>query len=290
METNLEKLLAIHGEDGTQTKQIMDLIASRVYKNPRAYGIKTEDDIGEIFSRFWQRIENMINRYEENGSSFDAYLVTTLRFISLTLYRERVLEKQAEKTYISDSGELSAAESSARYSYRIRHRPAQRTVSSIQPLGSGRKNGISAALSQHLSILCVKCAIEISDEDVEKFAQKMGVDPLDLLNKVQLVRISSERRIQRRNNREQLRNYLWFKILLSKRKLLSEYDAEKRKISKRHIANLCARYKVVVGDLKRMKLTICNKDLATLFNVSKTRVDSGQFRLRKQFEVQDRDS
>lgn len=290
METTLEKLIAIHRRDGTQTKRIMDLIAATVYKNPRAYGIRTEDDIGEMFSRFWNRIESMVMRYQENGASFEAYLVTTLRFIALTLYRERLLERQEEKTYISDSGELSAAESASRYSYRIRHRPTHIPRTGIQAFSSGKNSRISAALSQHLSILCVKCAIIISDDEVEKLAGKMCVDPLELLRKVQLVRSNSERKIQRRENREQLRNFLWFKILFHKRKLFVEYDEEKKRRLKQQIANLTIRYTAVVAGLKQMKMTVCNKDLADVFNVSKARVDSGQFRLRKQFEVPDGDS
>jgi len=291
METNLEKLLAKQCKNGEEIKRIMDLIATKVYENPRMYGIRTEDDIGEMFSRFWNRIENMVKRYQENGSSFEAYLVTTLRFISLTLYRERVLDRQAEKTYINDTGELSAAESATRYSYGLRHRPSQRiSPRSAVSMVSGRKNKISAAMSQHLSILCVKCAIIISDDEVVTIAGKMGVDPQELLRKVRLVRIKSERRIQRREYREQLRNFLWFKILLSKRSLATEYNPEKRKNLNLQIANLTVRYRTASINVKQMKMTVCNKELAEVFNVSKTRVDSGQFRLRKQFEEHEGDS
>ncbi len=290
METDLEKLLAVYRKDGTHIKEIMNLIATRVYENPKAFGIRCEDDIGEMFSRFWVRIEKLINRYEENGSSFEAYLVTTLRFISLTLYRERVVATQSEITYINDSGELSAAESASRYSCLTRHRPSSKTSSIKIPRLPGKKTGLSPALSQHLSILCVKCAILVSDDDVIAIAMKIGVNPQDLLDKVRMARGNAERRIRRREYREELRNSIWFKMLLKKRKLATEYDCEKRNDLKIQIANLALRYKTTIADLGHMKLTISNKELATLFNVTKTRVDSGQFRLRNQFSVQDEES
>ena len=285
MSSDLNSLYTSHRGSGLDSQTFIKEVAGAVYGQPRRYGFKDEDEVGEAFALYWQRIIGVIERYEDQGSSFEAYLATTLRFIALSMRRQAARQKEVLQV-------LNAADRERCLSWPapelVAKTTAAATVRSAMAAGcpAGQRRPIGRprdqrVFCQRVLFLCVKTALQIADDEVLRIADRLGHDPLDLLGKVQQVRQQASRVQARRESRQQARNSSWVFIQLYHRQLARETDAYKRQHIQDRLVHFLHSRDLASRDLARLRLNVANTKIARLFGVSKATVDSGLERLRR---------
>lgn len=265
------------GEHEVKT-DILERLARDVYDNPRAFGLKTDDEVGEVMARYWPRITNLVDRYEDMGRGFDAYISSSLRYMGMSVRRKNQADKDRMDVLIDDgiyeAGELIAS-------------PLMVPV--LNPSRTGttvpwRDNNslASEAFRRRLTFVCVKCAHLLSDAEAEAIALRTGMDSTVLLRLLMHARSSGYGIRPRSASRSRGRNLSWLDMMATSRRLERETDNLKRTLLEERILRDRRRYRSTVRRLRRSAPLISNCNVANLMGVSKGTVDSGVGRVMRQ--------
>ena len=178
-----------------QRKRYMVGVAEAVYERPRHFGFRNNDEVGEAFCHYWNRIETLPEHYLDTGASFEAYLTSSLRYIALSIRRTiaKEFDKQAvcfEEQY-RDYASSHTSSSWSRYEYReswcLRETglyPKKRMM-----LPDDADDSIYAkAFRIRLIYLCIKCAHLLNDTRLLELSKLAGVDTVTMMHWIQIAR------------------------------------------------------------------------------------------------------
>ena len=266
------------GEDGLG-ERILDRIARDVYGCPRLYGFRTEDEVGEVFERYWPRIAALVDRYEDVGSNFEAYLVATLRYMALSVRRKHAWNSDREAVFIEESkaeNDRSITESPSR-----KRLPRARLERAGIPAATDI--GVCAvAFRRRILFLCVKCANMLDDDEASIIARNVGMDEkyvLETMHRARAIGLGQRRRsVSRRRGRDAA----WLRCETACRRLSRETDLPVRQSLERSIERDRGLYRRAVALIARSKPSISNKAVAELLDVPKGTVDCGVGRILRQ--------
>ena len=266
------------GEDGLG-ERILDRIARDVYGSPRLYGFRTEDEVGEVFERYWPRIAGLVDRYEDVGSNFEAYLVSTLRYMALSVRRKQAWNFDREAVFVEESkAEIDRSNAASPSRKRM---PRARLERVGFPHASD--TGVCAvAFRRRILFLCLKCANMLDDEDVSAIARKVGLDENYVLDTVQKARAIGLGKKRRNVSRRRGRDAAWLRCETACRRLSRETDLPIRQSLERSIERDRGLYKRAVALMARSKPSISNKAVAELLDIPKGTVDCGVGRILRQ--------
>jgi hypothetical protein len=285
-ETQLNDLVAAYRSSGKGRDLIMEKVAALVYDRHRRFGFDDEDDAANALAKYHKRIGRFVDRFEDRGLPFDAYLATNLRFLARTVRRDRrrVFEREsvcerasfadeesrgAEAPELSDEGEglrIAAGRRPRARGGRIPRCPAE-----------------EAAYSSRLVFLAVKCAWEIDEEGIARVAASAGVGRDWLAAAVEQARralVSEACRVERLAER---RNGSWTRLRLLEARLADETDHYRRArlaSAKEREEGRYARAKAELGSLRTI---VPNSVVARVLGIPKGTVDSGLYYLRKHY-------
>jgi len=299
-ETTLNALVLAYRASGEGRDLIMEKVAALVYDAHDKYGFDDEDDAANALLKFRGRIVRLIDRFEDRGHSFDAYLATSLRYLARTARRERrraseremVCERAAFPEIERIDADFTATESfEALRSTREIQLPecgkAVRRATKRRPRARGglmpRCSAEAAAYSNRLVFLAVKCAWEIDDEGVSRAAGAAGVSREWLAAAVEQGRrsLASERsRIERLVER---RNASWTRLRLLEVRMADEADRYRKAKFSLAIDRELLRFARVKEELGTLRTIVPNSIVARILGIPKGTVDSGLYYLRKRF-------
>lgn len=298
-ETTLTDLVLAYRRGGEGKDQIMDRVASLVYGSYARYGFDDDDAAAEALMRYRSRIARLIDRFEDRGQSFDAYLASCLRYLAKTVRRERrrkadreeVCERAAAPGYCDPGGSFPAEDLRMEdWGTELKAEPIVAPGGRNAPLGRRpRARGgalpppLKALPSSRLVYLALKCAWEIDEEGIRRVAQATGMDPAWLGAAVEQARrslVSEGERYQRLIER---RNSSWCRQRLLEARLAQESDPLR---SRRHELSLereKGRFARAQAELAQLRIIVPNSVVARIVGVPKGTVDSGLYYLRRRF-------
>ena len=207
-------------------EEVFEAIATEIYTSPLRFGFDSEDDAADALCRYRRRIRNLADRYEDRGAPFEAYLVTSLRFLARTMRRER--RRDREREYVCEVNEGWNAELNT-------EEPPWAQPGCLDlprpPPAPGRSVPTRlelAAFRNRLVFLYLKCAWDADDEKTRLIAAAALV-PEDWLaaalaqslRALETERVRYERLASRRDR-------TWSRICILEGKLRSEVDADRK--------------------------------------------------------------
>ncbi len=270
MNGELEALVAKRGGP-RETTRIMECIAKAVYAQPRQYGFKDEDEVGEAFCAYWPRICGLVERYADRGSSFSAYLTSSLRYLALSLRRDRAKLFYKESAFIADS---PAAE------------PGDELEQDSSFMPSPLKSGITGtrklcAYRERVRYLCVKCAASFSEAELAVMAKSLDGDGASFMHAYERLRICLQEREAYQDAKRSSRNAAWLRMGANQLRLRGEYDPERRRYLQERIERDRHIYTRAIYALSRVRRQGSNLFVAKLLGVPKGTVDAGLYKLMR---------
>lgn len=268
------------GEQGLD-RRILELIATDVYKRPRVYGLKSEDEVGEVFVRYWTRIGNLADRYEDTGYRFESFAISSLRYMALSLKRQRVCRYDRDGAIIDDEA-FEAWEDLRRCG---RSDPYDALSAGSGPEFPAKDDFgiVAAAFRRRIVFLCVKCAHLLDDGQVSAIAEAMGFDLAELLGLLERARnvypVTNPRIASRRRGR----NVAWIRMGAAERRLARETDEDARRYLSAAVDRERGLYLRAARRIACTKRLIPNKAVAELLGIPKGTVDCGVGRLLRTY-------
>jgi hypothetical protein len=280
-ETDLNELVSAYRTNGEGRELIMEKVAALVYGAHRRYGFDDEDDAANALLKFHGRIARLVDRFEDRGLPFDAYLATSLRFLAKTARRER--RRGAEREGVCERAAfVDAAEDASAVA-----EGTARAVAGRRPRARGgvipRCQAEAAAYSSRLVFLAIKCAWEIDEEGVSRVAASAGVDGEWLAAAVEQARRSMASERSRVEALTERRNASWTRLRLLELRLAEETDPYKRAKLLSAKGREERRFANVREELGSLRTIVPNSVVARILGVPKGTVDSGLYYLRKRF-------
>jgi len=258
---------------------ILERIAKDLYRRPRLYGFRSEDDVGEVFERYWTRLSGLVDRYEDIGCGFESFLISTIRYMALSIRRQKARSHDKEG-FLDDE---------ARFECRSRQEargPAfvDKARARVSAFPSRDDRGVVAtAFRRRMLFLCVKCANVIDDTQAGAIAAAIGLDEGRLLSALALARDSGLGIRRRSASRRRGRDAAWLRMGASSRRLTREVDADTRRYLSEAIDRDRGLYERAVLHISRSSRMVSNKAVAELLGIPKGTVDCGVGRILRRY-------
>ncbi len=298
MKNELHNLVLEYRSSGKGRELILERVAALVYNSHAKYGFDDEDDAANALLRFRGRIDKLVDRFEDRGLPFDAYLASCLRYLARTVRRDRrrVAERATlcERAAYRDPARIDAAsggDGSPDFSEaRAEARPypsetAAGTPSRRRPRARGgivpRCQAEAAALSSRIVFLAIKCAWEMDEEGVERAAESAGVSREWLAAAVEQARRSLEPERARVDCLVERRNASWTRLRLLEARASFETDSYRKERLALAMERERRRSDKVKAELATLRTVVPNSVVARILGVPKGTVDSGLYYLRK---------
>lgn len=280
--SNLHELV-LEYRSGRRTKAaIMERVAETVYREPGRFGFDDEDAAADAMLKYRPRIDRLIDRYEDRGVAFDAYLGSCLRFLAKTVRRER--RRNAEREQVCERSERGDREGPGAWS--------QETPGFAETAGEGEaeKRGLrlegasTTATASRLVFLFLKCVWDADDEDLGRVAAVAKVDPSWLASAATQARRSLESERCRFERMRARRNTAWCRIGFLEARIEEEPDCPRRRSLEQKLARERTRFERARAEIRSFKPTVPNSIVARILGIPKGTVDSGLYYLRRRLE------
>jgi hypothetical protein len=278
----IEKLMEQKGKgDVSLGKAILDAIARDVYERPGIYGLRSSADVGELFDCYWLRIVALVDRYEDMGASFQTYLVSSIRYMALSIRRKKAKQADREAVYLADvHGEY---ETSGENSSSI-HMPPDRKLGIGKQIPKKDDSRPSAvAFRQRVIFLCLKCANSIDDDAAASIALRVGLDEKSLVELLKQARFHGLGIRKRTESRRRGRDAAWLRIGVNKRRLSRETDVIRRRYLQDSIDRDAGRLERGIHLISRSAPIVSNRAVAEFLGIPKGTVDCGVSRILRQY-------
>jgi hypothetical protein len=284
--------LALAARDGKSEhlEEYMAGVAEVVYHRPGHFGFRSNDEVGEAFCHYWSRIEMLPDNYLNAGSSFEAYLASSLRYIALSIRRSWAKDFDKESVCFEDR--YRAHECGYSYnpemtqdcgvSWPVREKAEYNPLGITVPDKSD-SSIFAKALRIRLIYLCIKCATLLEDSRIFEIAKMTGVDPYLMMYWIQAARLGMSKRSIRTIARRQGRDSAWVRLNINRKRLSREVDPYRRQLLKSRIDKDRGVHIRACQVIHHSRSMLPNKQVAEIPGVSKGTVDSGVSRILKKF-------
>jgi hypothetical protein len=300
-QATLNELVIAYRSSGEGRDLILEKVAALVYDRHRQYGFDDEDDAANALLRFKERIGRLVDRFEDRGLPFDAYLAANLRYLAKTARRERrrayERESVCERAVFGDlhtpgqeAWDLEAALPVDQPGPGVappQPAPGRGAAARRRPRARGglipRCPAEAAAYSSRLVFLAIKCAWEIGEETISQVAASAGVGREWLGAAIEQARRSMESERARVDYLGQRRNASWTRLRLLEARLAEETEPYRRSLLEASLHREADRYAKVREEFSVLRTIVPNSLVARILGVPKGTVDSGLYYLRKRY-------
>lgn len=298
MNTITEKVLtyqdAREGLDGL-VQQVTEL----VYRYPVGRVGLSEEDSAEFLLNFYPRISGLIERYREQGATFESYLAATLRWQLRTFAATRAGERVRTVTAAGrdtareivghdalttppDPVERPASpgqRAPAPATRRPAHRPSSLELAPRGPEGTR----LSPGEAQRLLCLALKSRGAFAAGTLESLATMVGCEPTWLEERYHELRLFTE---QIRAKRERLRirrDRAWFRLRCLETRILEAVPPERPALREQR-ARWHHRYERARSLLERTPSGPTHAQIADVLGLKKGTVDSSIYKVRQELQ------
>ncbi len=294
-DTRLHELVLSYHSSGKGREEILERVAGLVYSAHRKFGFDDEDDAANALLKYRGRIAGLVDRFEDRGIPFDAYLASSLRFLAKTVRRERRQLRDRELVCegaafagLGDGESFEPPEGSA-----CPEEPVPASARGIGPERGRRpraRGGLlrcgaleKAAYSSRLVYLAIKCAWEMDEESVARVADSAGVGREWLSAAVEQARRSLVAERSRVEALVERRNSSWCRQRLLEARAAEETDRYRLERLRAALERERSRWARAKEELACLRTVVPNSVVARILGVPKGTVDSGLYYLRKRY-------
>ncbi|GHT96644.1 hypothetical protein FACS1894141_7030 [Spirochaetia bacterium] len=223
----------------------------------------SKEDCTEFLCWLYPRISRSIDKYQNTGSTFDAYIGSLIRW-SAKEYRSRLVDHRIiERTCWKE-------------------RAAEQMVCSEEPAYLDAVPKYKPVTNpKQILILLLKSYYFLSDEFIARAAPAIGVDP-DEINRL-IERLREMRQAQEadiRNLRERDYSQYYRCLAYEKRYLSSPEDSAHKERMRQYMETGRKRLAHMRRRLKHMKTDASNSQIAELLGVPKGTIDASLYRVK----------
>ncbi|MDR1929009.1 MAG: hypothetical protein LBQ44_00120 [Treponema sp.] len=232
------------------------------YKLDRLSG----DSCDDFISWLYPRLSTAIDRYEDRGSSFDAYIGALVR-LSIKEYNQRQKDHRIiERTWWNARAEEIMACEEEEPDY-------------FEP----RKIFGSVSNPRQVLVLLLKSYYYLSEDFLERIAPAVGIAKEELVRMVEELRKTRLRREDAVNSlRERIHCQFYRCLAFEKRMLAADPSSAHRLRMEKSLELAKKRLAAMRKRLSTMRLEASNRQVAELLNVSKGTVDSNLHAVKHQ--------
>ncbi|MBN2655904.1 MAG: hypothetical protein JXR86_02515 [Spirochaetales bacterium] len=266
MESITEAVLR-YQDTGEGYDSLVERISLIIYNYPDRIASLSEEDKCDFYLSFFTRIKGLINNFSYQGRAFEALLIQTLKWHSISYLARQKKEKHLFAMEIREE--------------EIRLKDFLRTESGDRGTGRMEIKLKNDASRKRLLFLVLMDTQNISDSEMERFSVISGYDLNWLLEKKDRINCMLHERSGRLSDlREKRNNYFskmqYFQILLSE-----EINPDKIRILKGKISSLKKRLEDTRKEIAKVPVRPTHSEIAELLGIPKGTVDSGLHYFRK---------
>ena len=258
---------------GEGLRDALTEVAEALCKNPRAHGLREEEDVNELFARYPGRMETILKKYSESHGNFNAYLRATVRFLALTLKRDRA--RAYDRQMVFDEDAMFCTETAEELEY------TQDMPKSPLPEAAGNGRFRRRSLHSRFVFLSLKCAWTVDDEALARAAIALGMDSEDLTQRIAEARTRTCVLKDRWETRKAARDASWVRLKILERRFLRAEDPYARAIYRERMDHERERFRKRLAESRRSRTVISNKAVAEVLGVPKGTVDAGLFHVAR---------
>lgn len=273
----LEKLLYIHRHIGGMHHRIIEVLARDIYQNPRHYGFRQIDEIGDAFSLYWFRILAMIDRYRPAGKSFAIYAQKTFRCFANTIRREQAKEWDKKMAFLDNS---------VYYSETCENEPEYNLMRNCRSREILSQRSSSKAYRRRLEYLVLKCSPILEAREAVDMAESLATVLPDIEAKMSVAGRQSIVGLRRFYSYRRSRNLTWMRLKVLERRISRSTDSYEKSCLNARAASCREAYLRYIANINSIRKSLSNRQVGEILGVPKSTIDSGMSRLYKQFDVE----
>ena len=277
---------------GAGRRELLNRIGAYVYRFPLWQGRPVDDDdCGDFYLYCRPRLQDLIDRFQDQGRPFEAYLKSVLTWQLRSYYRAKGRRDAAWRLagtppfWDPDAAELS----SGAVDVRARRAPAAAaptaapatlpaTLAAAQATTAAAGN---PAVRRRLLFAVLKNCLRMRDTHVPAWAGLCGRDDLQaLIGVARRASGASQRRWTRISQRS---NHAFAMARLIEGQLRDETDADRRRLLEQRLQRARRTATNARAELGAVRLGPSNRQIAQLLGIPKGTVDTGLFWLKHRF-------
>jgi RNA polymerase sigma factor (sigma-70 family) len=257
-----------------------------IYEFPARRRGFSEDDCGEFLLFFRPKLIRLVERFRYVGSSFDAYLCTTLKF-QIKSYAS-AKSRAREEREVCELPDLWYADRTLPHASEPQEElptaaELEREARSMLARLSSSRSG-QARTGRRLIIYAVKMALSLTRADIRLVAKAAGVSCEWLLS----VCDEARQRVAARRARQSVivgrRNQAYVSLNMAQQKMFLAVDDGERSRIQHRLETAQARLRKAEAKVRKLPSSLTHAEIADLLAVPKGTVDSSIHYLRQSVE------
>lgn len=254
----------------------IDAVAKGIFTEPWRFGFIDADGAADALIVHRQRIASLLDHYEEAGSSFDAYVATSIRFIAKS--RRRFARRRHEREYVS---ERAISFSTAPEGEWVETPTPEYTAEACSRPAHSDTRRHRRAKDSRLLFLFLKCAWEAGDHEIAEVARRTGSPPEELSESLRQARAYLEKERMRYERLSLRRDRAWARLRIVEARSSDILDAGHREAYEPLVEGARTEHERALAALARFKPLVPNSVIARILGVPKGSVDSGLHFLKR---------
>jgi len=264
---------------GAGQRELLDRIGAYVYRFPLWQGRPVDDDdCGEFYLYCRPRLQELIDRFQDQGRPFEAYLKSALTWQLRSYYRSKGRRDAAWRLATTppfwdpDAAALSSGAPGVRANRAPAAPPAEQAVAAADGNPAVRRRVLFAVL---------KNCLRMHDTHVPAWAGLCGrADLQALIGRARRASADSQRRWRRLHERS---NHAFAKARMIEGQLRDETDADRQQLLEQRLRRARRTAANARAELRAVRLGPSNRQIAELLGIPKGTVDTGLFWLKHRF-------
>lgn len=273
---------------GMGRRELFDRVGAYAYRFPLWNGRQNdEDDCGDFYLFCRPRLQEAVDRFQDQGRPFEAYLQSVLTWQLASYYRSKDRHEAAWRLagtpalWDAEAAALAAGtpeQGTPEQGAPEQGAPEQGAPTAAPDAPSGLDHG---ATRRRVLFAVLKNCHRLPDTQVSAWAGLCDRSDLPaLIGRARQASASSQRRWRRLRERS---NRAFATARLIEGQLLAEPDAERRQVLKRRLRRVRGTATNARAELRVVRLGPSNRQIAQLLGIPKGTVDTGLFWLKRRF-------
>ncbi|MFP4376888.1 MAG: hypothetical protein ACLFP4_07570 [Spirochaetales bacterium] len=288
-----------------------DELMHYVYRFPTRQPGFREEDCAAFLLSFYPRIRTLMRKYRPIGSSFEAYLKSTLRWqlrsyaarkhsakIRLAVEASEELAREVHdlptdfvaarpqlqsRPHVAGSRGVTAPDPRDRY-VDVRNPPSREPSIQLSPRLPPSRGGLTPGEAQRVLFMALKATDKLDEASCRTLAHSLGCDPDWVVGVWLTLRKRCDENLQRRAVARATRDGAWFKIRCLQTKLAETLEPEERELFSKQLREWKQRFATARRKVTAIPSSPTHKEIADCLGVPKGTVDSSVFKIRKELD------
>jgi len=273
---HLNNMLKEYQRGAISRKDLEGKLFIYIRNHPRRFFLTmfNSDTRDDFVSWLYPRLSRAIDHYTEQGSSFDAYIVTMVRLSAREYGLRKKEHRIIERTWWDTKAlEMAAAEEEPEY--------AETSAPVVQKKVSNPRQVL---------MLLLKSYYYLSDSFLERLAPALGLEKNELYHMVDTLRVMRLRREEKINGlKERIHGQFYRCLAFEKRMQAASYDSAHWYRMKKCLEKARKRLASMRRRLMAMRTEASNEQVACIMGVRKGTIDSNLHVLRQRNNLKNPD-